>query len=113
MNGRFLTGKSGSYMRNVLLSILLFIIVFAVFTAGINRASSRTADEEAATLEAALTRSITHCYAIEGQYPESLDYLKSHYGLTYNEDRFYVDYQPLGSDILPDVTIIKKGESSE
>ena len=57
-----------------------------------------------------LIRNITYCYAVEGSYPESLDYLKEHYGLTYDEDRFFVDYQVIGANILPDVTIIEKGE---
>jgi hypothetical protein len=73
--------------------------------------SSRTTAEEQQTLQAALDRSISHCYAIEGSYPESLDYLCENYGLTYNTDLFYIDYQPLGSDIMPDTTIIvKKGD---
>ena len=62
------------------------------------------------SLESALIRNITYCYAVEGSYPESLDYLKEHYGLTYDEDRFFVDYQVIGANILPDVTIIEKGE---
>ena len=62
------------------------------------------------SLENAITRSITHCYAVEGSYPASLDYLKENYGLTYDEDLFFVDYQTIGSNILPDVTIIEKEE---
>jgi hypothetical protein len=36
--------------------------------------------------------------------------LKENYGLTYDEDLFFVDYQTIGSNILPDVTIIEKEE---
>ncbi len=54
-------------------------------------------------------RSITHCYAVEGTYPSSLEYLKENYGLTYDETVFFVDYQTIGSNILPDVTIIERG----
>ena len=49
-----------------------------------------------------------HCYAIEGSYPESLQYLKDNYGLTYDEEKYFIDYQVLGSNILPDVTIIDR-----
>ena len=45
---------------------------------------------------------------MEGSYPESLQYLKEHYGLTYDDDKFFVDYQTLGSNIMPDVTIIDR-----
>lgn len=114
MRQRFVTGNKNNYIRNIIISIFIFVAIFALFTSGISAASSRTGEEERETLEAALTRSITHCYAIEGQYPESLEYLKENYGLTYNEASFYIDYQPLGSDIMPDVTIInRKGDSRE
>ena len=35
--------------------------------------------------------------------------LKAHYGLTYDENLFFVDYQTVGANIYPDVTIIEKG----
>ena len=60
------------------------------------------------SLENALNRSITQCYAVEGAYPPSLAYIKEHYGLIYDEELFYVDYQPIGSNIMPDVTIMLK-----
>ncbi|WP_242847353.1 hypothetical protein [Dorea sp. D27] len=59
-------------------------------------------------METAVSRGIAHCYAIEGAYPESLQYLEAHYGLIYDKDRFFIDYQILGSNIMPDVTIIDK-----
>ena len=39
---------------------------------------------------------------------ELLEYLKENYGLTYNEDLFYVDYRTTGANLIPDVTIIEK-----
>ena len=53
-------------------------------------------------------RGITHCYAIEGTYPDSLEYLIENYGLIYDEGHYYIDYQPLGSNLMPDVTIIQR-----
>ena len=57
----------------------------------------------------AVIRKKAYCYATEGTYPESLEDLKAHYGLTYDEDLFFVDYQTVGANIYPDVTIIEKG----
>ena len=45
--------------------------------------------------------------ATTGHYPESLDSIRSDYGLIYNEDLFYVDYQVRAQNIIPDVTIIE------
>ena len=64
--------------------------------------------EEYKRLETALQRSVIQCYAVEGTYPPSLDYIKTHYGLTYDKDLFFVDYQPVGSNMRPEVTIILK-----
>ena len=42
----------------------------------------------------------------------SLSYMEEHYGLTYNEELFFVDYQPIGSNIFPNATIIRKGDAA-
>ncbi len=111
MRHRFETNKKNSSTRNIIISIVIFLLIFFCFWLAVSSASSKTLDEEKNTLSAAVTRSVTHCYAIEGNYPESLEYLKDNYGLTYDEDKFFIDYQPLGADIMPDITIIvKKGE---
>lgn len=108
MKQRFVLEKKNSYLRNLLVSLLVFAAVFLLFYLAVSSVSKRTSEEELQTLKTAITRDITHCYAVEGTYPQSLDYLKENYGLTYDEDRYFVDYQPLGMNIMPDVTIIKR-----
>lgn len=93
--------------RRLLLSLLLFAAVFAAFYGGVADLGSSTHRRQRESLENALNRCITYCYAVEGTYPESLSYIKEHYGLTYDESAFYVDYRTQGSNILPDVTILE------
>lgn len=108
MAHRFEMRKRDSSARNLIISLAVFVIIAVCFWCAADSISDRTQAEERMLLEAALNRSITHCYAIEGTYPESLEYLTKNYGLTYDEDKFYIDYQPLGADIMPDVTVIEK-----
>ena len=54
----------------------------------------------------AVLRSAVSCYAFEGTYPESLSYLKEHYGVTWNEDKYVVDYETIGANLMPSVTVI-------
>ena len=108
MAHRFEMRKRDSSARNLIISLAVFVINAVCFWCAADSVSERTQAEERMLLEAALNRSITHCYAIEGTYPESLEYLTKNYGLTYDEDKFYIDYQPLGADIMPDVTVIEK-----
>ena len=108
MAHRFEMRKRDSSARNLIISLAVFVIIAVCFWCAADSVSERTQAEERMLLEAALNRSITHCYAIEGTYPESLEYLTKNYGLTYDEDKFYIEYQPLGADIMPDVTVIEK-----
>ena len=107
---RFQYQKESRHMPRFLLSVCVFLAILRLFFQGISSFSGDTRRRQKESLENALIRNITYCYAVEGSYPESLDYLKEHYGLTYDEDRFFVDYQVIGANILPDITIIEKGE---
>ena len=107
MSRRFEQKKSGSYARSIIISVAVFLAIAACFWCFSGSLSNKTDGEEKLLLEKALTRGITHCYALEGVYPESLDYLKKNYGLVYDEEKFYVDYQPLGEDIMPSVTVLE------
>ncbi len=108
MSTRFISKKESSYGRNLVISLLLFAAIFTGCLYGFTSVNTRLQEEQLQILQDAVTRDITRCYAEEGSYPESLNYLKKHYGLTYDEDKYFIDYQPLGTNIFPDVTIIQR-----
>lgn len=85
---------------------LICPIILLIFWLGLSSIDETTVSRQRDSLETALNRDIIHCYAVEGFYPPSLAYIEEHYGLTYNKDLFFVDYQPIGSNIRPDVTIL-------
>ncbi|MBQ3163204.1 MAG: hypothetical protein IJC02_01495 [Lachnospiraceae bacterium] len=87
-------------------SILLVISFLFFFFQGVHAVDHSTTEEQAKSLEQAIRRSVIQCYSVEGTYPPSLDYLKKHYGVFYDSDLFYVDYTAIGSNIMPDITII-------
>lgn len=93
-----------------ILSLLLLIVVLVLFVAGLNSIQSSNEAEQAKLLEKSVTRSITACYALEGAYPPDIDYLAEHYGLVYDEEQYFIDYQYIGANLRPDVTIIKRNE---
>lgn len=105
---RFYRGKKEHHFRRIILSAILFCGIAVCFYIGVDSVSSRTMEEQKTSLEEAIQRGITHCYAVEGRYPESLEYLKKEYGIQYDNSDFFVDYQILGANIMPDVTIIEK-----
>lgn len=88
--------------------VLLLILVLCLFAAFSDSFSDSNQTYEKELLQQALNRSITQCYALEGTYPTDLNYLEENYGLTYNKEHFFVDYQYIGGNLRPDVTIIEK-----
>lgn len=107
---RFQYKKTSRKPSGFLLSVGIFLAVLVLFIQGLSSLSDSTRKRQKESLENAIFRSMTYCYTVEGAYPESLDYLKDNYGLSYDEDTFFVDYRVIGSNILPDITIIEKGD---
>ena len=90
------------------LPLLFFAGVIALFNLSTNLLSSGTASRQMESLRSALINDITYCYATTGRYPMDLDEIKNTYGLTYDEDLFFVDYHVQGSNVFPDVTILER-----
>jgi hypothetical protein len=94
-----------------IISLIILAGFIFFFIAGVTSVDDTTTQEQAKSLETAVRRSIAQCYAVEGTYPPSLDYLTEHYGLIYDNDSYYIDYTAIGSNIMPDVTILPKSGS--
>lgn len=90
------------------LSIALFAGIAALFFFAVDATGKSSISKQQDSLESALSRDIVQCYAIEGRYPPSIEYLEQHYGLTYDKETFFVDYIPVASNLYPDVTVIRK-----
>lgn len=109
MRNRFEQSSPGIWHRlSFLLSTAAFLILLLLFLGGIRSVSDTTAAKQLESLQTALSRSIAQCYAVEGMYPPDLQYLKDHYGLTYDEADFLVDYEAYGSNLMPEVTVLRK-----
>lgn len=106
---RFQTEKSRRFPSGVFSILLFFCILFVLYTA-VQTFSRRSLEEQEQNLIQALRQSTIQCYATEGFYPESVGYLEEYYGIQYDHNRFFVDYQPVGRNIMPEITVICKKE---
>ena len=87
------------------LPALILAVVLVFFSALSDLESGRT-EEGRLRLEEAVRRSAVACFAAEGIYPPTLDYLEAHYGLQVDEERYVVIYEALGSNLMPDITVL-------
>lgn len=113
MRSRFAERKVSSPLKNIIISLLIFACIVVGFWFTIEGINKKGSDKELETLNTAIKHAVTQCYAIEGSYPESLDYLESHYGISYDKERFIVHYEVFGQNILPNITVIPKEVSNE
>ena len=95
-----------------ILSVALSFAVLAAVSAGAGRMQRQHLEEQRESLEKGIERCITSCYALEGCFPPTLEYMEEHYGLHYDESVFFVDYRPVAANIRPEYFIIAlEGES--
>jgi hypothetical protein len=102
--------SKNSTLVTLLLPAAIFIVVFVLVLTGVSHLSTSTDEQERNSLEQAVWRSATQCYALEGAYPQSLDYLMEHYGVTYDESKYLVHYEVFGSNMLPVIQVITRNE---
>ena len=105
---RFEKNRTHAGLWRKLGAAAFFAGVLALFLLGLDSLSGVTARQEAEGLKNSILRSAVHCYALEGFYPDSLGYLRDHYGLRYDEDKYIVSYEIIGSNLMPDVSVIAK-----
>lgn len=87
-------------------SVILFIAVAVVIVTGVLKISRRADAEGAETLRNGIRRASVQCYAIEGRYPPSAQYLTDHYGIQIDENRYSVFYDGFASNVMPDITVV-------
>ena len=103
------SGTLATFLKENFLSLILFVAVLVILFYGLNSAQQGSDQEGLRIAEESVARAVVSCYAIEGAYPESFDYLKENYNLYIDEDKYSVQYMVFASNIMPTVTIIEVG----
>ncbi len=91
------------------LVVIALVLVLSVQLFG--RIDQSQGSEETQLVRNAIKDAVLTCYAVEGAYPDDLNYLRDHYQLAYDEDRYFVTYEAFASNHLPDIWVTEKGAS--
>ncbi|MBQ8159308.1 MAG: hypothetical protein IJ083_01050 [Clostridia bacterium] len=95
-----------------ILVILLTVVVLVAFVFLIRGIDRTHASEETTLVRDAVKNAALTCYAVEGAYPDSLEYLREAYGLAYDENRYFVTYDAFASNHLPEI-FVTEGEGED
>lgn len=84
------------------------VLVVLWFFGAVDGLNTGRSEEGRRQLENAIRRAAVACYAAEGIYPPTLDYLTEHYGIQIDEDRYTVFYEIFAENIMPEITVLEK-----
>lgn len=91
-----------------IIPIVLFCAMLLWFLTAVRNADSSTKQRELSAVKTTVENGVTMCYAIEGVYPESVDYLAENYGLIYDKDKYIVYYDRFADNIRPTVSVLER-----
>lgn len=90
---------------------IAFVALIVGFIVLVNSITATSDSKETELVSEAVKNAALTCYAAEGAYPEDLQYLRDHYKLAYNQDRFIVEYDAFASNLMPTITVWERGNN--
>lgn len=96
-----------SIIKGLLMPCIIVAALLGYSSALDNLDSGKDA-ENLRQLENALRKGCAECYAVEGAYPPSLNYLEEHYGIQVNGAKYTVYYDMFAQNLMPNITVVEK-----
>ena len=93
-----------AYKREIAIVLLMILVLCGVWLLVTRMGRSSGAAQTDFVTKAVHNAALT-CYAVEGAYPTNLEYLRTHYGLAYDQSRYLVRYDSFGSNLMPDISV--------
>ena len=96
--------------RKEIAIILLMVLLLAGVYMLVGRVSNANDTAQTQFVYDAVRNAALTCYAVEGTYPDDLSYLRTNYGLAYDESRYMVTYErSLGENQVPTIYVTELG----
>ena len=99
--------RTSESLKVVGIVAIIIILVIAIYY-GLGNIGNTQDEKQMEIAQDAIMRAAVQCYALESQYPASLDYLVSNYGLTLDESKYVYHYRTIGSNMVPEIKVFPK-----
>ena len=97
-----------AYRREIAIVLVMLVILAGVWML-VSRVGTASSGAQTQFVVDAVHNAALTCYAVEGAYPNNLEYLRSHYGLAYDQSRYMVTYSAFASNLLPEIYVTEVG----
>jgi hypothetical protein len=103
--------KHKSSLGSMIVTILGFALLFVFVAFMLGSASDTSSDEALKAVRDSVVRAVISCYAYEGFYPDSIEYLTENYMLNIDENRYLIYYDKIADNIMPNIIVTRRGEA--
>jgi hypothetical protein len=101
-------GRFFRTVKNYIFQVAVLALIIVLVLVGVRSVASQSAAEGLMITEKAIRRAVIQCYAIEGAYPPSVEYLEQNYGVQVDREKYFVYYEAYAQNIMPDVIVREK-----
>lgn len=95
------SAKKSNKGTKTLVSVIVLIVSLSLMVLFVNYESEKNDEYKVESLKQSISQTITLCYSIEGQYPPSVQYMVDNYGFKFDEDKYFIHYESIGSNLMP------------
>ena len=96
------------YRKEIAIVLLMLLALCGVWLL-VTRVGKSSGEAQTQFVTDAVHNAALTCYAVEGAYPDDLEYLRTHYGLAYDQSRYMVRYSAFASNLLPEIYVTEVG----
>ena len=93
-----------AYRKEITIVLLMLLVLVGVWLL-VSRVSTSSDNAQTQFVTDAVQNAALTCYAVEGAYPDDVEYLRTHYGLAYDQNRYMVRYSAFASNLLPEIYV--------
>lgn len=110
MSKCFVKKKSSTALSSIepLLFFSACVITVLLFVFSVEVIGEKSEQERLESAQRAIVKATVQCYALEGAFPTSVEYLKQHYGLQVDLGKYIVDYSFTAGNMMPVITVLPR-----
>lgn len=100
--------KSSSRKRELLFPGISFLVIVGCLLGGGVYFAKLSNMQTIELLRQTARKAVVQCYTIEGEYPSDLEYLEKNYGLEYDHEKYFIDYELFASNVMPNIDVFER-----
>jgi len=107
MRGLTFKKERSDLMKIAFIGMIIILAIAAVLVIkGLSEHRDKYDKARIENIRSAIYDALVTCYALEGEYPSTIDHLAENYGLILDRGRYIYHYEVMASNILPYYEVI-------